>query len=257
MSMSTDKPNKKNTKTTRKPSMVRLLTELIKGKKVMVFIDGSNLYYMMYKTNTRFGYDTFVTWLKGKSDLIDIHYYTAFDPEEEKQTNFLTDLEDHGYTIHKKPIKWVIDHHKGNMDVELAVDAISKAPDYDLMLLLSGDGDFTYLCQSLEKIGKKTIVASLGGYTAQELHESADNYFFLERISTIWKKNQSRTTKKSSPSLENIDTADMIPVLKKLENLEVLKPISDQKPIKSVRKSTKKNSAKTEATSENIPKIYI
>ena len=235
-------------KTTRKPSMVRLLTELIKKKKVMVFIDGSNLYYMMYKTKTRFNYDTFVNWMKSKSDLIDIHYYTAFDPEEEKQMDFLKDLENHNYTIHKKPIKWVIDHHKGNMDVELAVDAISFAPDYDLMFLLSGDGDFTYLCQTLEKMGKKTIVASLGGYTAQELHESADNYFFLERISAIWKKSYEKQDKKT------VDKEDQ----------KKAKPISQDTPTSNELKAERrlvtqklKNDKKSQIDLGNIPTIHI
>lgn len=242
-------PNSKSStdnKSTRKPSMVRLLTELIKKKKVMVFIDGSNLYYMMYKTRARFNYDTFANWMKSKSDLVDIHYYTAFDPDEEKQTDFLQDLEAHNYTIHKKPIKWVIDHHKGNMDVELAVDAISLAPKYDLMLLLSGDGDFTYLCQTLEKMGKKTIVASLGGYTAQELHESADNYFFLERISTIWKKSyQKQEPSKELVNKENDDSShDIAP------EVQIAKP-------QKARKTTPKSSKKTTSEPENIPKIYI
>jgi uncharacterized LabA/DUF88 family protein len=233
-----------DSKSTRKPSMVRLLTELVKKKKVMVFIDGSNLYYMMYKTRARFNYDTFASWMKSKSNLIDIHYYTAFDPDEEKQMDFLQDLEDHNYTIHKKPIKWVIDHHKGNMDVELAVDAISLAPNYDLMFLLSGDGDFTYLCQTLEKMGKKTIVASLGGYTAQELHESADNYFFLERISTIWKKSyQKQDSTKKSANLQNDDSSNDI-----APEVQTEKP---EKPSKKTVRSTKKSA------SENIPKIYI
>ena len=234
-------------KSTRKPSMVRLLTELIKKKKVMVFIDGSNLYYMMYKTKARFNYDTFVNWMKSKSDLIDIHYYTAFDPEEEKQMDFLKDLENHSYTIHKKPIKWVIDHHKGNMDVELAVYAISLAPGYDLMFLLSGDGDFTYLCQTLERMGKKTIVASLGGYTAQELHESADNYFFLERISTIWKKSYEKQDKKT------IDEADQ----KQVQSISQNTPVHNE--LKSKKRIVKnpKNDKKTEIDLENIPTIHI
>jgi uncharacterized LabA/DUF88 family protein len=198
--------------TGRKPSMVRMLAELIKGKRVMVFIDGSNLYYMMYQTKTRFSYETFETWLQSKCKLEAIHYYTAFDPEEDKQTDFLTDLEGLKYTIHKKPIKWVKDHHKGNMDVELAVDAISLAPQYDLMFLISGDGDFSYLCKALEIMGKKTIVASLGGYTAPELHESADNYFFLERISTVWKpqRNKARSTSQESPVTESKAHEDKI-----------------------------------------------
>ena len=236
----------------RKPSMVRKLAELIKGKRVMVFIDGSNLYYMMYQSKTRFSYETFESWLQSKCKLEAINYYTAFDPEEDKQTVFLNDLEALKYTIHKKPIKWVKDHHKGNMDVELAVDAISLAPKYDLMFLISGDGDFSYLCHALEIMGKKTIVASLGGYTAPELHESADNYFFLERISTVWKPQRSKT---KTANLQDSDTDEKIEK-DKTPNTQVKSHIKDnQKAPKQVsRTSTTK---KPQSTNQDIPRIFV
>jgi len=195
----------------RKSSMTLKLSQIIKGKKVMVFIDGSNLYYMISKTKKMFSYETFENWLQSKSDLINIHYYTAFDPEDSKQTDFLTELERLKYIMHKKPIKWVIDHHKGNMDVELAVDAISLAKDFEVMVLLSGDGDFSYLCKALEKIGKKTIVISLGGYTAPELHDSADNYFFMERVSSIWKPARRKTSNPTTPKTQT--KSEDVPVI--------------------------------------------
>lgn len=236
----------------RKPSMVRKLAELIKGKRVMVFIDGSNLYYMMYQSNTRFSYETFESWLQSKCKLEAIHYYTAFDPEEDKQTEFLADLEGLKYTINKKPIKWVKDHHKGNMDVELAVDAISLAPKYDLMFLISGDGDFSYLCHALEIMGKKTIVASLGGYTAPELHESADNYFFLERISTVWKpqRNKSKTpnSKESVTNKKTEKDSSLNTQVKSRNKVSQVNPKQTRKlsPIK-----------KTQTTNQDIPKIFV
>jgi len=236
----------------RKPSMVRKLAELIKGKRVMVFIDGSNLYYMMYQSKTRFSYETFESWLQSKCKLEAIHYYTAFDPEEDKQTDFLTDLEGLKYTIHKKPIKWVKDHHKGNMDVELAVDAISLAPKYDLMFLISGDGDFSYLCNALEILDKKTIVASLGGYTAPELHESADNYFFLERISTVWKPQRNKT---KPSNLENQDNETKIDKMNKSEK-------NNSNEINKEQKAKKQNSRvspvkKPQSANQDIPRIFV
>ena len=43
------------------------------------------------------------------------------------------------------------------MDIELAVDAITIRDSFDILILISGDGDFTYLVNSLEKSYKKTI----------------------------------------------------------------------------------------------------
>jgi uncharacterized LabA/DUF88 family protein len=186
----------------KKPSMVRKLVSILTGKSVAVFIDGSNLYYTMQNSGKRFNFLHFYKWLQQKSKLKDVHYYTAFDPEDPKQTDFLDELENAGYKIHKKPVRWVIDHHKGNMDVELAVDAMFLCPEYEVMILISGDGDFSYLCQTLEKLDKQTIIMSLGGYTAQELHESAANFFFLERIESVWKSRLIRKNDLPSPKKE-------------------------------------------------------
>ncbi|GAB4149517.1 MAG: hypothetical protein OHK0017_13670 [Patescibacteria group bacterium] len=189
-------------------SLVGKLAAIIKGKRVVVFIDGSNLYYTLQSINKKFDYSKFEQWLNKHATLKGIHYYAAFDPEDQKQIDFLNDLNGLGYTTHQKPIRWVIDHYKGNMDVELAVDAMYYMNIYDVMILISGDGDFSYLCQTLEKVKRTTVILSMGGYTAQELHESATNYFFLERIKSIWEYRPGRKikqlTRAEDPELKEV-----------------------------------------------------
>jgi uncharacterized LabA/DUF88 family protein len=92
------------------------------------------------------------------------------------------------------------------MDIELAVDALNKIDDYDVLVLFSGDGDFTYLIQDIEKKGKRIIVIGTGGFTSYELHQQAHNYFFLNRISSIWQKQ--RKPKKSAEPDEELNISD-------------------------------------------------
>src|SRR5690606_11972157 len=71
---------------------------------------------------------------------------------------------------------------KGNMDIELCVDALELAAHYDHMVLFSGDGDFTALVAALQRKGKRvTVVSTLKTATpmiSDDLRRQAD--FFID-----------------------------------------------------------------------------
>ncbi|MBU1304289.1 MAG: NYN domain-containing protein, partial [Alphaproteobacteria bacterium] len=71
---------------------------------------------------------------------------------------------------------------KGNMDIELCVDALELAPYYDHMVLFSGDGDFTAMVAALQRLGKRvTVVSTMTTSTpmiSDDLRRQAD--FFLD-----------------------------------------------------------------------------
>ena len=86
------------------------------------------------------------------------YYYTAMIEDQEfTSIRPLIDwLDYNGYTIVTKPTKEFIDQTgrrkvKGNMDIELAVDAIELAPYIDQMVLFSGDGDFRSLVEAVQR----------------------------------------------------------------------------------------------------------
>jgi uncharacterized LabA/DUF88 family protein len=176
-----------------KNDLTPLLNQIIKGKKVGVYIDSANLYYAASKANLKLDYFQLAKWFQTHCDLISLNFYTAYDPLDTKQLDFFTDLERAGYNLIKKPIRIFADSIKGNMDIELAVDTLVQKEDYDVLILISGDGDFSYLVKALESIGKLTIILGVGGFTSFELHQEANNYFFLNRISSVWQKTGRRT----------------------------------------------------------------
>src|SRR6185312_2473421 len=67
---------------------------------------------------------------------------------------------------------------KGNMDIELAVDAMEIANHIDHMVLFSGDGDFTRLVESVQRRGVRVTVISTVStqppMVADELRRQAD-----------------------------------------------------------------------------------
>jgi uncharacterized LabA/DUF88 family protein len=74
-------------------------------------------------------------------------------------------LDYNGYTVVSKVAKEFIDASgqrrvRGNMDVELAVDAMELAEHIDQMVLFSGDGDFRSLVEAVQRRGVQVTVVS-------------------------------------------------------------------------------------------------
>ena len=171
------------------------LVKSIQGQRISVFIDAANLYHASTNASIRVDFVQIANWFKEHNKNVDLRFYTAYDPDNSKQIQFLDDLIKVGYLVIKKPIKDFGTFIKGNMDIELAVDAINNKDTYDTLILISGDGDFTYLVNSLEKNYKKTIILSVGGYTSFELHLVADSYYFMNRIAKVWQTPKSANSK--------------------------------------------------------------
>lgn len=173
--------------TTNRQDLTSSLKKAILKKKVLVLIDGANLYYSAYAKHLNIDFGQMHSWFGKNSELVDIIYYTAYDPEDTKQLAFIENLSQIGYKINKKPVKTFNDEtKKGNLDVELTVDAVTNIANYDILILISGDGDFTYLVQTVDSFQKKVIILGIGGFMSFELHQEADNYFFLDRIRSVW-----------------------------------------------------------------------
>lgn len=106
--------------------------------------------------------------------------------------DLLTDwLDYNGYNVVTKPVKAFTDGEgrrrvKGNMDVELAVDAFQLARDLDRVVLFTGDGDFRSLVCALQEKGKRvSVVSSLAtrlAMIADELRRQADQFLELEGL---------------------------------------------------------------------------
>jgi uncharacterized LabA/DUF88 family protein len=84
-----------------------------------------------------------------RGKLLRAFYYTALlENDEYSPIRPLVDwLHYNGFTMRTKPAKEYTDSQgrrkvKGNMDIELTVDAMELAPRVDHVVLFSGDGDF-------------------------------------------------------------------------------------------------------------------
>lgn len=256
-----------------KDDLTSLLISIIQNKRVAVYIDSANLYYATNRANIKIDYFHLARWFQTHCNLTKLNFYTAYDPSDERQQDFFTDLEHAGYTLIKKPIKVFADSVKGNMDIELAVDVLMQKNEYDTVVLLSGDSDFMYLVQALEKLKKRTIILGVGGFTSFELHKQADNYFFLNRIKSVWYKPQRGRKTRTIPTIntETINTETTIaPTVLHIidqENTEYIPTVS-QKHIESTLSSDtittgKESASKSERsqrkapTKSTLPKVRV
>jgi uncharacterized LabA/DUF88 family protein len=100
-------------------------------------------------------------------------------------------LDYNGFTVVTKATKEFVDSSgrrkvKGNMDIELAVDAMDLAAHIDEMFLFSGDGDFRSLVEAVQRRGVRvTIVSSITTHPpmiADELRRQADLFVDLAML---------------------------------------------------------------------------
>ena len=158
-------------------------------EKVVLFIDGANLYATSKAIGVDIDYRRLLAEFQSKSYLLRAYYYTALvEDQEYSSIRPLIDwLDYNGFTVVTKPAKEFTDASgrrkiKGNMDIELCVDALEMSQYYDHLVLFSGDGDFTALVAALQRKGKRvTVVSTLTTQTpmiADDLRRQAD--FFLD-----------------------------------------------------------------------------
>src|ERR1700751_982160 len=135
--------------------------------KMALFIDGANLYATAKTLGFDIDYKRLLKEFQGRGTLLRAFYYTAIiEDQEYSSIRPLIDwLDYNGYTVVTKATKEFIDASgrrkvKGNMDVELAVDAMELAEHIDQMVLFSGDGDFCSLVEAVQRRGVRVTVVS-------------------------------------------------------------------------------------------------
>ena len=129
------------------------------------------------------------------NSVIGVYYTALFENDEYSSIRPLIDwLHYNGFTTVTKPMKEYTDSMgrrkvKGNMHIELAVDAMEIAPRVDHIVLFSGDGDFVPLIASLQRQGVRvSIVSTQRSPTpmiSDELRRQADNFIDLKVLQDV------------------------------------------------------------------------
>src|ERR1700759_357775 len=160
---------------------------------IALFIDGANLYATGKTLGFDIDYKRLLTEFRSRGTLLRAFYYTTIieDQEYSSLRPLIDWLDYNGYTVVTKAVKEFIDAYgrrkvKGNMDIELAVDAMELAEHIDEMVLFSGDGDFRLLVEAVQRRGVHVTVipptASQPPMIADELRRQADVFTDLVEL---------------------------------------------------------------------------
>jgi uncharacterized LabA/DUF88 family protein len=163
------------------------------SNRIALFIDGANLYATTKTLGFDIDYRRLLTEFQSRGTLVRAFYYTAIIEDQEfSSIRPLIDwLDYNGYAVVTKATKEFVDASgrrkvKGNMDIELAVDAMEIAEHVDQIVLFSGDGDFRSLVEALQRRGVRvTVVSTISSHPpmiADELRRQADVFTDLVEL---------------------------------------------------------------------------
>jgi uncharacterized LabA/DUF88 family protein len=161
--------------------------------KIALLIDGANLYATSKTLGFDIDYKRLLKEFQSRGTLLRAIYYTAIiEDQEYSSIRPLVDwLDYNGYTVVTKATKEFIDASgrrkvRGNMDIELTVDALELAEHVDQIVLFSGDGDFRPLVEALQRRGVRvTVVSTIScqpPMIADELRRQADVFTDLMEL---------------------------------------------------------------------------
>ena len=151
-------------------------------QRVGVFVDVANMYYSakaMYQKKVNF--KAVLENAVGDRNLIRaIAYVVQADIPEEG--GFFDALEHIGFEVKAKELQiFYGGHKKGDWDVGIAMDTIKLAPKLDVVVIVSGDGDFIPLVEYLQSLGQKVEVVAFGRSASSKLQEAADAFIDMDK----------------------------------------------------------------------------
>ncbi|MCH4813706.1 NYN domain-containing protein [Vreelandella neptunia] len=151
--------------------------------KVAIFIDIQNIYYTVRETyNRNFDYNKFWAQATANREVVQAFCY-AIDRGDQKQREFQNILRAIGFKVKLKPFIQRSDGSaKGDWDVGIALDAIEYAEQADVIVLVSGDGDFDILVNKIRnKYRKRVEVYGVPQLTAASLINEASEFIAIDK----------------------------------------------------------------------------
>ncbi len=192
------------------------------AERVMIFIDGSNLYHVLAQNCGRYDlvFDKFTAKLGNGRPVVRTYYYNirqdpSFNPvASQEQEKFLTALFETPYFevrlgVHRRHGDQMVE--KG-VDVMMATDIVVGAfrDIYDTAIVVSGDGDFYPAMQAAKDLGKHIEVVAFDSNLSPEAKRVADLATLLKKsfFTGLW-------TTKSRAATSKTDEDDKKPAIRR------------------------------------------
>ncbi|MCH1923504.1 NYN domain-containing protein [Shewanella sp. C32] len=151
-------------------------------EKVALLVDVQNVYYTVRQAYGRnFDYNRFWAQATQGRQVVAAFAY-AIDRGDSKQREFQNILRAIGFEVKLKPFTQRADGSaKGDWDVGITIDALEQTSEADVVVLVSGDGDFAPLVQTLQQNHHKSVeVYGVPPLTAAALVHAADHFIAID-----------------------------------------------------------------------------
>jgi len=160
--------------------------------RVGVFVDVQNIFYSAKEYfRGKVDFERLLEYSVRQRELIVAFAYLVTSDDVD-QSAFISRLEHMGFVVKTKPLKKRPDGSaRGDWDMGIAIDTLIFSPKLDVIVLVSGDGDFTELVKVLKSRGVIVEVVSFPQNISEELKKAADKYipldeeFIIKKSSTL------------------------------------------------------------------------
>lgn len=159
-----------------------------KDQRVGIFVDVQNLYHSAKNLyHARVNYKELMKELVAGRSLIAAHAYVVKSDTAAGETSFFEALTKSGLELRSKDLQiYPGGMKKADWDVGMAVDAIRKSDLVDVVILVTGDGDFIPLVEYLKWGKGRTVeVAAFGRSASGKLKEVADEFLDIEKLPKV------------------------------------------------------------------------
>ena len=150
--------------------------------KTGIFVDVQNIYYTTKHAYSRqFNYRALWQAISSTDDIVLALAY-AVERHDARQQAFQEALRHIGFTVKLKPyIQRADGSSKGDWDVGITIDVMQQASQLDRVVLLSGDGDFDILAQTIQQLYNINFdVYGVPTLSADSIQQSASNFYAID-----------------------------------------------------------------------------
>lgn len=172
---------------------------MVNAQRVAVFVDVQNMFYSVKSMYSgKLNYDKLLKDAIGNRNLVRAIAYVVQRPDVD-QDNFYDALDRFGYEVRIREAKNRVDTstgktipNKGSYEVMVAIDVMTIAPKVDVIVLVTGDGNYVPLVEALRGHGVRVEVIGCKGSTSGDLTDLADKYTVISQDLIIINKSKNK-----------------------------------------------------------------
>lgn len=202
--------------------MKHIVKKSKKFGRTIGLIDAANIIYANRYLRWPIDHQRLIKYLRERYNANKVIYYAGLEKKNKRKAKFYKKIESFGFEIKIKPViefkgkfYWksfrcpkcyrriskkfqAPPTKKANCDVDLTIDAIQCSPQYDTLLLFSGDGDFATLIDFLKAKKKITVVFSSKENCSRKLRQKAYRFIEINQLKEVLELRMNKKRKRAA-----------------------------------------------------------